>query len=117
MKQDEFEQLSKEINKGADIDADELAEALLYASDAWRESQVLTRSLCAGYRALQKDIARKNRTIEIANCMIASMRKELSRLREKIDEMNAEYVAPKCAAAEGNLATGAAGGTEYAKGI
>lgn len=93
MRPADFESLSDALSKGADIASDEMADALVYASDAWNEIRVLTRSLCAGYYALKKEIERKNRTIEqksrtiaLADSMLKAQREELARLREKVKE-------------------------------
>ena len=94
MKRDEFEHLIAEIGRGADVDQEELVDVLGYAGTAWYEIQQLTKQLCAGYRALQKDNERKNRKLEIANAMLAAARAENKRLREKLKEVggNAEGV-------------------------
>ena len=90
MKSDEFAVLIKEISHGADLDQEELVDALGYAGSAWYEIQLLTRSLCEGYRALQKDIERKDRKLELANKMLAAVRRENERLRERLKEVNDE---------------------------
>ena len=87
MKRDEFEALVKEISHGADLDQEELAEAFGYAGSAWYEIQQLTKSLCAGYRALQKDCERKDRKIETANKMLTAARRENERLRGRLAEL------------------------------
>lgn len=84
MKTDEFDALVREIGRGSDVDQEELAEALSYAGTAWYEIQQLTKSLCSGYRSLQKDIERKDRKIEMANKMMAAVRAENERLREEV---------------------------------
>ena len=87
MKREEFDALVREIGRGADLDGEELAEVLNYAGSAWYEAQQLTKSLCAGYRALQKDCERKDKKIETANKMLVAVRRENERLRERIAEM------------------------------
>lgn len=86
MKNTEFEELLREIGRGADVDQEELADALGYVGSAWYEIQQLTKSLCAGYRAMQKDIERKDRKLEIANKMLTAVRRENDRLRERLAE-------------------------------
>lgn len=86
MKRDEFDALVKEITNGADLDQEELAEVLSYAGSAWYEAQQLTKSLCAGYRALQKDNARKDMKLETANKLLVALRRENERLRERLKE-------------------------------
>ena len=86
MRREEFETLIAEIGRGAELDSEELVDALGYAGNAWYEIQQLTKSLCAGYRALQKDNERKNLKLEIANAMLAAARAENKRLRERISE-------------------------------
>lgn len=88
MKRDEFEHLIAEIGRGADVDQEELVEVLGYAGSAWYEIQQLTRQLCAGYRALQKDIKRKDMKIEVYMKMLEAVRQENKRLREKMKEAN-----------------------------
>ena len=94
MKRDEFEHLIAEIGRGADVDQEELVDVLGYAGSAWYEIQQLTRQLCAGYRALQKDIKRKDMKIEVYMKMLEAVRQENKRLREKLKEVggNAETV-------------------------
>ena len=94
MKRDEFEHLIAEIGRGADVDQEELVEVLGYAGSAWYEIQQLTKQLCAGYRALQKDIKRKDMKIEVYMKMLEAVRQENKRLREKLKEVggNAETV-------------------------
>ena len=87
MKNTEFEELLREIGRGADVDQEELADALGYVGSAWYEIQQLTKSLCAGYRAMQKDIERKDRKLEIANKMLTAVRRENDRLRERLAEL------------------------------
>ena len=84
MKTEDFEAMTKLISHGGDVDQEELAEALGYAGNAWYEIQQLTKSLCAGYRALQRDIERKDRKLEIANKMVTAVRAENERLRAEI---------------------------------
>ena len=88
MKRDEFEHLIAEIGRGADVDQEELVDVLGYAGTAWYEIQQLTKQLCAGYRALQRDIKRKDQELEIANAMLSAVRAENKRLREKLKEAN-----------------------------
>lgn len=88
MKRDEFEKLIGEIGRGADVDQEELVEVLGYAGSAWYEIQQLTKQLCAGYRALQKDIKRKDMKIEVYMKMLEAVRQENKRLREKMKEAN-----------------------------
>lgn len=88
MKRDEFEKLIGEIGRGADVDQEELVEVLGYAGSAWYEIQQLTRQLCAGYRALQRDIKRKDMKIEVYMKMLEAVRQENKRLREKMKEAN-----------------------------
>ena len=94
MKRDEFEHLIAEIGRGADVDQEELVEVLGYAGSAWYEIQQLTKQLCAGYRALQRDIKRKDMKIEVYMKMLEAVRQENKRLREKLKEVggNAETV-------------------------
>lgn len=86
MKRDEFEKLIGEIGRGADVDQEELVEVLGYAGSAWYEIQQLTRQLCAGYRALQKDLKRKDQKMEVYMKMLEAARQENKRLREKMKE-------------------------------
>ena len=90
MKREEFDSLVKEIGRGADLDGEELAEVLGYAGSAWYEAQQLTKSLCAGYRALQKDCERKEKKLEVANKMLVAVRRENERLRERLKEVGHE---------------------------
>lgn len=90
MKRDEFDALVKEISHGADLDQEELVEVLAYAGSAWYEAQQLTKSLCAGYRALQKDCERKDNKLETANRMLTALRAENKRLRERLKEAGHE---------------------------
>ena len=94
MKRDEFEHLIAEIGRGADVDQEELVDVLGYAGNAWYEIQQLTKQLCAGYRALQKDIKRKDQKLEVYMKMLEATRQENKRLREKLKEVggNAEGV-------------------------
>lgn len=94
MKREEFETLIAEIGRGADVDQEELVEVLGYAGSAWYEIQQLTRQLCAGYRALQKDLKRKDQKLEVYMKMLEATRQENKRLREKLKEVggNAETV-------------------------
>lgn len=94
MKRDEFEHLIAEIGRGADVDQEELVEVLGYAGTAWYEIQQLTKQLCAGYRALQRDIKRKDMKIEVYMKMLDAVRQENKRLREKLKEVggNAEGI-------------------------
>ena len=87
MKNTEFEELLREIGRGADVDQEELADALGYAGSAWYEIQQLTKCLAAGYAKLQKDIVRKDQKLEIANKMLTAVRRENDRLRERLAEM------------------------------
>ena len=87
MKREEFEALAEEIGRGADVDQEELVEALGYAGSAWYEIQQLTKKLCAGIVAKQKDIVRKDQKLEIANKMLTAVRRENDRLRERLAEM------------------------------
>lgn len=86
MKRDEFEKLIGEIGRGADVDQEELVEVLGYAGSAWYEIQQLTRQLCAGYRALQRDIKRKDQKLEVYMKMLEAARQENKRLRERLME-------------------------------
>ena len=87
MKREEFEALVKEIGRGAALDGEELVEALGYAGSAWYEIQQLTKSLCAGYRAILRDNERKNQKIEVYIKMCEALRQENKRLREQIETM------------------------------
>lgn len=87
MKNNEFEELLLEIGKGADVDQEELADALGYAGSAWYEIQQLTKSLAAGYARRGKDLERKNRIIESVNRTLTASRAENNRLRERLAEM------------------------------
>lgn len=86
MKSGEFDELLREIGKGADVDQEELADALGYAGSAWYEIQQLTKSLAAGYARLGKDLERKNRIIESLNRTLTALRAETNRLRERLAE-------------------------------
>ena len=67
---------------------EELVDVLGYAGNAWYEIQQLTKQLCAGYRALQKDIKRKDQKLEVYMKMLEAVRQENKRLREKMKEAN-----------------------------
>ena len=90
MTTEDFEALAKLLSHGGDVDQEELAEALCYAGNAWYEIQQLTKCLAAGYRALQRDIERKDRKLEIANKMTTAVRAENERLRAEIARLREE---------------------------
>ena len=90
MERNDFNALTKEISRGADLDQEELVEVMSYAGSAWYEAQQLTKALCAGYRALQKDIERKDKKLEMANKMLTAVRAENKRLRERLGEAQDE---------------------------
>ena len=90
MKTEDFESMTKLISHGGDVDQEELVEVLCYAGNAWYEIQKLTKDLCAGYLALQKDIARKDNKLEIANKMLTAVRAENERLRAEIARLRGE---------------------------
>lgn len=109
-KSEEFAEIVRTISKGGDVDQEELADALGYAGSAWYEIQQLTKSLCAGYRALQKDILRKDRKLEIANKMTTAVRAENERLRERIREMEQEIRNLKAGTGDPSPTEGGGGG-------
>lgn len=84
MKRDEFEKLISEIGKGFAVDQEELVDALCYAGGAWYEIQQLCKQLCAGYRAQQKDIQRKDTKIEVYLKLNEALRRENRELKERL---------------------------------